>query len=142
MKIKILTLLLLPSISWMISSCTPTNERIQQELVKEVMVIHDDVMPKMDDIYRTQRELRALKPSASNQEDTTAINGHIQTLEDAGEGMMSWMAELNLPATNDTRSHEEIMTYLNKEKENITKVRDDMLNSIQEGKTFLENMKK
>ena len=54
---KILLILTCFSVFYL-SNCKPSNDAIQQELVREVMVIHDEVMPKMDDIYKVQKQLR------------------------------------------------------------------------------------
>ena len=68
------------------------------------------------------------------------IDDHILSLEQAGEGMMDWMANLKLPSENDTRTHEEIMTYLAREKIEIQHVSDDMNGSISAGKELLEKL--
>ncbi len=134
-------IILLAGLSIIFSNCKPSNDAIQQELVREVMVIHDEVMPKMDDIYKVQKQLREsgadIKTGALRKE----IDDHILSLEQAGEGMMDWMANLKLPSENDTRTHEEIMTYLAKEKIEIQHVSDDMNGSIAAGKELLEKLK-
>jgi len=127
MKYNTFLFILISSLA--LTSCN-TNERIQQKLLAEVMVIHDAVMPKMDDIHKLQKQLRAVKTDLKDEAKIQDINQHIQDLENAGEGMMDWMAGLNLPSDKDTRTHEEIMAYLEQEKVNIQKVSDDMLNSI------------
>jgi len=133
-------IILLAGVSIIFSNCT-SNDAIQQELVREVMVIHDEVMPKMDDIYKVQKQLRKegadIKTGALRKE----IDDHILSLEQAGEGMMDWMANLKLPSENDTRTHEEIMSYLAKEKIEIQHVSDDMNGSIAAGKELLEKLK-
>jgi len=134
-------IILLPFIALFFSNCKPNNEDIQQELVREVMVIHDEVMPKMDDIHRTQKQLRAKKETVTNTLVKKNIDDHIIALEGAGEGMMEWMAALKLPSTDDTRSHEEIMLYLNGQKVEIQHVSDDMKGSIAAGKELLETLK-
>ncbi len=135
------TIILLACVSIVFSNCNPSNDAVQQELVREVMVVHDEVMPKMDDIYKVQKQLREsgadIKTGALRKE----IDDHILSLEQAGEGMMDWMANLKLPSENDTRTHEEIMTYLAKEKTEIQHVSDDMNGSIAAGKELLEKLK-
>ncbi len=136
------TLIILSCFSlFYLSSCKPSNDAIQQELVREVMVIHDEVMPKMDDIHRTQKQLREQKNGTTNLILKQEIDDHVQALEQAGEGMMDWMANLKLPAENDTRTHEEIMTYLEVQKVEIQHVSDDMKGSIAAGKELLEKLK-
>ncbi len=119
------------------TSCN-SNGKIQQKLIAEVMVIHDEVMPKMDDIHRLQKQLRVLKTEEKDETKIQEINQKIQDLENSGEGMMDWMAGLKLPSDKDTRTHEEIMAYLQSEKVNIQKVSDDMNNSIAAAKAVME----
>ena len=92
----------------------------------------------MDDIHRLQTQLRSLKSEVKDEAKTQEINKHIQDLDNAGEGMMNWMAALKLPSDKDSRTHKEIMAYLEQEKVNIQKVSDDMLGSIAAGKAMLE----
>jgi len=134
-------IILLACISITFSNCKSSNDAIQQELIREVMVIHDEVMPKMDDIYKVQKQLRGQKTNVTDGAIQKDIDDHIISLEQAGEGMMDWMANLKLPSENDTRTHEEIMSYLAKEKIEIQHVSDDMNGSIQAGKELLEKLK-
>lgn len=127
------------SFTLLFSNCQ-NNEAVQQELFREVMVVHDEVMPKMDDIHRTQKQLRTKKTTITDATTQKEINDHIQALEQAGEGMMDWMAKLKPPSENDTRTHEEIMAYLAKEKIEIQHVSDDMNGSISAGKELLEKL--
>ena len=134
-------IILLACTSIIFSNCKPSNEDIQQELVREVMVVHDEVMPKMDDIHKTQKQLREKKSDVTNLVLKQEIDDHIIALEQAGEGMMDWMANLQLPRTDDTRTHEQIMMYLEKEKIEIQHVSDDMNGSIAAGNELLEKLK-
>lgn len=134
-------IILLSCISILFSNCQPNNEDVQQELIREVMVIHDEVMPKMDDIYKTQKQLREQKKTVTDAAIQKEIDDHILALEQAGEGMMEWMANLKLPSEKDTRTHEEIMTYLEKEKIEIQHVSDDMKGTIAGGRELLEKLK-
>jgi len=134
-------IILLASILTIFFSACQSNEAVQQELVREIMVIHDDVMPKMDNIHQVQKQLRAKKGGVANTLIKKNIDDHIEALEGAGEGMMEWMADLKLPSTDDTRTHEEIMMYLEQQKVEIQHVSDDMLGSIAAGKELLETLK-
>jgi len=133
-------IILLACTSIIFSNCT-SNDNIQQELVREIMVVHDEVMPKMDDIHQTQKQLRAERTAVTNEATQKQIDDHILSLEQAGESMMDWMANLKLPSEKDTRTHEEIMAYLAKEKIEIQHVSDDMNGSISAGKELLEKLK-
>lgn len=118
-------------------SCGNSNENIGKEdlLRDEVFAIHDAVMPRMTEIVELKGKL--LELSADSTKALEAKAG-ISQLEKAEEGMMDWMAKFQQPnKLRETKKHEEIMAYLEGEKQRITKVRDDMNNSIETAQRML-----
>ena len=108
----------------------------------EMMVVHDEVMPKMGNMNRVSRELKALSEGLTEKSDLEKVNKAVKDLEGASEGMMTWMSELQQPEKlRKAQSHEEIMSYLQGEIAEITKVKEDMLNSLEEGKKLLNELK-
>lgn len=121
-----------------------STETAQAELQAEVMAIHDEVMPKMSDMNRIARSLRAYLEEHPDlpAEQLQPIESAITSLDEAGEGMMDWMATYG----NLTRSFQEmepaaIMQALEKEKEKIAGVRDAMLSSMEAGEQLLATLK-
>lgn len=98
-------------------------------LYKEVMEIHDDVMPKMGEMSKLERKLKKASRSLENAEKNQFL-GAAKQLEDAGEAMMVWMSEF------DAQSEDE--SYLLSEKARIQKVSDDMYQSIENAKSLLK----
>ncbi len=100
-----------------------------QQLYDEVMSIHDEVMPKMDNLYRKKMALKeklANNPDLSD-EEKQQTNALIARLDSAGEGMMAWMREFEpIP---DSEGEDKAREYLENEMVKIKKVRDD-INSI------------
>ena len=94
-----------------------TIERGNQALYDEVMKVHDEVMPKMNDIYKLKEQL---KNKIANTPDMVAekkqqIEGTISRLDSASEGMMVWMRNFNpLP---DSVGEQEARDYLESEME-------------------------
>lgn len=144
MKKIIITCLVLFQVVLFQNCQNPENAR-QEALKKEVFVIHDDVMPKTAEINRIQRKLRAVI-----KEDTTLdadskknITLALLQLERAHDSMMVWMNNFKSPAKlRSSRSHEEILEYLEGEKLKIEQVRDSMLNSIEVGNQLLNSLDK
>lgn len=135
--------MLLPAVFF--QNCQNPENSQQEALKKEVFVIHDEVMPKTADINRLQRKLRAIKKdnksldSASQQNITLTL----LQLERAHDSMMVWMNNFKSPAKlRASRSHEEIIEYLEEEKLKIQQVRDSMLTSIQAGNQLLSSLEK
>lgn len=105
-----------------------------QALYDEVMKVHDEVMPKMDDIYKLKEQL---KDKIANTPDMAAdkkqeIEGIILRLDSASEGMMVWMRNFNpLP---DSTGEQEARDYLESEMEKIKKVGEDVRKALEEAK--------
>jgi hypothetical protein len=93
------------------------------------MKIHDEVMPKMDDIYKKQQDLKAQLESASDSSKKQELEAKISSLESAGEGMMVWMRSFNPPA--DSVGEQKVKEYLEGEMVKVTKVKEDILKALE-----------
>lgn len=100
-------------------------------LEKEVMKVHDEVMPKMNDMYALKRTLtEKLGDSSSLAEDKKeAIKRAISRLDSASEQMMVWMRQYN--PSPDSLSEERNREYLENEMEKVKKVREDILTALE-----------
>ena len=107
-----------------------------QELYDEVMKVHDEVMPKMDDIYKYKVRLKKQitdDPAMAPEKEKT-IEAVILKLDSASDGMMVWMRNFNpLP---DSLGVEQARSYLEEEKKKVVKVKEDMLEAIEEAKSL------
>jgi len=113
----------------------------QEKLWEEVIAIHDEVMPKMGDINRISRTIRAELDTVPPIDTLLKLQqlDLLIRLGKAEEGMMVWMNELEtLDELRDSKSNKEIMDYLEGEKQRISAVRDSMLVSIEAGQAALE----
>ena len=114
----------------------------REKLYKEVMKIHDDVMPKMSDINRVKRNLKDQLEEGKivNDQMKQKINASIDELIAAEDSMMDWMREFKAP--KDADPDEKVIKYLNEEKLKISRVSDQMLSSLQNGSNILDQLKK
>lgn len=101
-----------------------------QELYDEVMRIHDEVMPKLDDIYKlkTAKKTRLEMPGLPEQE-RLQIQNDIARLDSASEGMMVWMRKFDPIA--DSVDEDKARAYLETELEKVKQVREDILEALQ-----------
>jgi len=99
-------------------------------LYKEVMKIHDDVMPHTGDIVKLSRTLKKKKDNFP-EEQRAMVDQTIQELDAAEEAMMDWMSKF------DSKRDEE--AYLQGEKDKIQKVSDQMYASIEKAKKLIGN---
>ena len=97
-------------------------------LYADVMKVHDEVMPRMEDIqeYKSEMELEM------GDEKADYI---LEELEKADEAMMAWMREFKTP---ESMPKEERQSYLQSEKIKIENVKTIMLNSLEMAEAFSE----
>jgi len=100
-------------------------------LYDQVMAIHDEVMPKMNDLYKAKTELRKrLEASDLTEAERTAIGEKIAQIEAADESMMVWMRQFEpIP---DSAGEEKAKQYLEAELIKVKKVREDILQALEE----------
>jgi hypothetical protein len=111
------------------------NNGGNQKLYEEVMAVHDEVMPRMDDMYKLKQKLKAqLLDSTASDERQKEIQTAIKNLDVAGDGMMEWMR--NFDPIPDSLGEEKARNYLLTEKEKIQSVKDKMLLSIDAAKAL------
>lgn len=116
------------------------EQKQQEELAKEVIGIHDEVMPHMGELVKLRKRLKehingwaadSTGNSASIQEARKLVND----LDAADKAMMDWMHEYN--GGQGLYEHEAIMEYLGNEKTKIQTVETDMERSMDAAKEFL-----
>ncbi|HEY5690168.1 MAG TPA: hypothetical protein VIS49_01815 [Cyclobacteriaceae bacterium] len=105
-----------------------------QALYEKVMDLHDEVMPKMEDIYKIQSQIKEKIVNSPNlvKERKVALGQVALQLDSANKAMMDWMHDFQpLP---DSADEEEARAYLESQMERIKKVKDEMLIAIERGK--------
>ena len=105
-----------------------------QILYDQVMNIHDEIMPKMQDIYDLKKSLQEKIASTPDMiaGEKSKLEKRISNLDSVGQLMMDWMHSFSpLP---DTVSQEQAREYLESEMEKIRIVKDAMLEIIEKEK--------
>ena len=105
-----------------------------QVLYDQVMDVHDEVMPKMDEIMKLKRELQEQIANTPDMviERKEQLEKMISNLDSASAAMMNWMHEFNpLP---DTTEQEKAREYLEGEMERIRNVKTLMLETIEKAR--------
>lgn len=126
-------------------SSNSAEQQKEQKAWDEMMVIHDDVMPKMSAINAAARDLKdwgtANRETMANG-DLERISVALTNLSVADDGMMNWMNGLKqLDKLRAESDHAAIMRYLDTQTQIIAKVKDQMLSSIEEGNKLLVELK-
>jgi len=105
-----------------------------QALYEQVMDIHDEVMPKTDEIYKLKKELQDKIAKSPNMvaDKKKELDQIIHELDSADDSMMDWMHKFDpLP---DSANQEKAREYLENEMERIKKVRELINGTIQKAK--------
>ena len=124
------------------SSMNHSDDQSQEEgpnqaLYDQMMNVHDQVMPEMDEIMRLKRELQEKIKNSPDLvlERKQQLEKAISNLDSASTVMMNWMhriAEYNPMA--DTIDQEKAREFLESETEEIRKVKDFIAESIEKAK--------
>ena len=118
------------------------------ELEGEVMTIHDEVMPQMDDIMTLKSKLSkkiiqmdslqnegiAGNNIAEERIKATEIN---QKLNESDKLMMDWMHEYRGDSAKKLKAEDAIL-YFETQKKRIIEVKEITSKNIQEAKTFID----
>jgi molecular chaperone GrpE (heat shock protein) len=114
-------------------ACQKNAEDKQKTMINEVMAVHDEVMPKMDDIMSLKSSLdSAIKVSPDSAKAKTLYSN----LDMADNQMMDWMENYDSESVKG-KSAVEISKYFTKQKTKITEVKILTDKSIDEAKGFL-----
>jgi len=141
---RLLQIMTVIAFGTLLAACGDNAEQLQaqQETWEEMMEVHDEVMPKMGEISRLRRELTAKMEAldSTETEQIETIDATLAQLDGADIGMMDWMGDLQqLSTLRENNSHDEIMAYLEQEKEKVQKVKENMLSAIEAGKQMLDS---
>ncbi len=113
------------------------EEGPNQALYNQMMDIHDEVMPKMDDIMRLKRELQEQIKNSPDMvlERKEELENIISNLDSANNSMMSWMHRIHeFNPLADSIDQEKAREYLESEMEEIKKVKELTTESIEKAK--------
>jgi hypothetical protein len=139
-------------LSFIIALCVACGKDKNQEkitgLETEVLAIHDEVMPKQEDIVSLKSKISKKIQGIDSLQNVGVSSNTLaeqrmkavdlsQKLNESDKLMMDWMHEYRGDSAKKLEPKEAIL-YFEKEKEKILLVKQATLKSIQEAKTFLE----
>ncbi len=103
-------------------------------LYNQVMDVHDEIMPKMEDLYRFKKDIQDQIANSPDMviEKKQQLEKVISNLDSASNAMMDWMHKFNpLP---DSVDQEKARAYLESEMEKIKKVRGLTYDALEKAK--------
>lgn len=111
----------------------PVAENTNQVLYGEAIDIHDEVMPKMDQMLSLKSKLRdTLATPGLSEEQKKNIESKIDLLDSANQSMMDWMHGVYPP--EDSSNQEEYRQYIEAKLEAAKKMKSLILEAIEKGK--------
>lgn len=136
------------SFSAFLGACHSDGDKVK-EAENDVFTIHDEVMPKIDDIMKLRKQLKtritsldSLKANGSasttlrtDEEKEQASRLH-RDLDVADSLMMDWMSKYN-GDTLTKLSSEEALRYLDGQRNQIIDVKTKVNTSIEQARQFL-----
>jgi hypothetical protein len=121
-------------IMFLMLTCALTAcEKTEKPLYDQVMDIHDEVMPKMNDLYKIKKQLQDSITNTPNMPGETKeeFQTTILLLDSASTSMMVWMREFNPP---DQKDKEAFKKYMESELVRVKKMREDVMKALEKGK--------
>lgn len=140
--------LLLISGVFLVSACQNEEQAKVETLEKEVMMIHDAVMPKMGELVTLEgsisKKITHLDSLLQIAPNDTALQQSLKQsltlasqLKKADEGMMDWMHKYKGDSLKKLPPSQAIQAFT-QEKIKIEQVSDDMLKSMEEAQNFIK----
>ncbi|AYQ33181.1 hypothetical protein [Runella sp. SP2] len=131
-----------------LAACSNPQKDQATKLEKEVMMIHDAVMPKMGELISlesaiSKRIAQLDSITQSNPSDTSSQSSLKKAfqlsgqLKKADDGMMDWMHQYKGDSLKKL-APEEAIKALTQEKIKIEQVSDDMLKSMEDAQKYLK----
>lgn len=119
----------------------PEEVKIEKALYDEVMNVHDEMMPKMENMMSIKGKLKEkvdlLKEEAIQGALVEELESAISSLETADEAMMKWMRQFD-PNT-DSLSHDEIVEYYTLQKKKMDSVKVIMEEAMETASSKIED---
>jgi hypothetical protein len=122
--------------------CKDAAKESESKLNQDIMVVHDDIMPKMGEINRLKRQLGTYKDMVS-EDDAEMKDSLINTilmLAKMEDNMNDWMGNYKYP--NPDISHDEMIKYLTGQRDSVKLLSDDIYMSIAVANGFVNKMPK
>lgn len=99
---------------------------------KDIMIIHDEVMPLMVEMKKNRTRLEE-KSEGMDSTQIIIFRDAIRDLKSAEDGMWDWMNQYKKPA----QTSEEALAYLDSQKKAIQHVSESMKNALSKAEDLL-----
>lgn len=132
-----------------LNSCSKVSEDTIQQAETEVFAVHDEVMPKIDDVMKLKKQLKQRIASLDSLKANGSAATTVRTDEEREQAlrlsrnltvadslMMDWMSRYNSDTLTKV-SPDDALRYLDEQKTQITDVKTKVNRSIEQARQFL-----
>jgi hypothetical protein len=108
-------------------SCSQAEEKLSQELQEKVLGLHDELMPKTEEIVSLQAQLDSL----STGKDSVHVNTLKHALAKSDQAMMDWMHQFSIDSLEkmDVKSKIEYLGKQYNQLKGLQKLTDSSLHA-------------
>ena len=108
-------------------SCSQAEEKLSEELQEKVLGLHDELMPKTEEIVSLQAQLDSL----STGKDSVHINKLKRALAKSDQAMMDWMHQFSMDSLSkmDVKSKVEYLGKQYTQLKDLQKLTDSTLHA-------------
>ncbi len=110
-----------------------------QQLMDEVMQVHDEMMPKMSQVNQLQQKMLEMAKSSKNKYQKEQYLAVAKELSDAENAMFAWMEQF--PSNLDSLAAPNIKTILEEQKTSVIRMKEQMANALKKSDDVITNMK-
>lgn len=130
---KSLGLIIFVCLSVQLIGCNSEKKNPNEELKKEVIEIHDEVMPLMGNLKSLKTKIEEMsatlsKDESPNYDQIQKLESLAGELDSAFEGMFVWMRQFK--SDYEGMSSDEVKNYLLEQKLKVEKVNEDIKEAI------------
>lgn len=134
------TPLLLFCFGLLIWSCQNPEKQEVEQLKQQVMAVHDEMMPRMDELYSIKKSIvtklqtaDSISNDSQNSKDT--LREALRKVQAGEEAMMQWMRDYKGHTIMDNDS---LLLYLKEELPKVEQMKQTMLEGLEAGKEALK----
>jgi flagellar biosynthesis chaperone FliJ len=113
-----------------------------QQLMDEIMALHDEVMPKMSRVAELQQKMSNMATATKDKALKDKQLDLAAQLEKADEAMFAWMEKFPEGTALEKMSEQEAATVLQAEKAKVISMKEQVLTAIAQTESFIMNLKK
>ena len=113
-------------------ACSQAEEKLSEELQEKVLGLHDNLMPKTEQLVSLQAQL----DSFSTGKDSVHVNKLKKALAKSDQAMMDWMHQFSIDSLSKMAAGDKV-SYLQAQYSTLTSLKSSTDSSLHAAQTYL-----